>query len=455
MKRLLTISIVAVLNIVLLSCTKINEDAGSEPNVDGYVSEYTVPIDSALLYLSDFIQAGEVTRSSALKIENIQVVKRSKVATRMSYNNEDMLYLVKFAENQGSAVLAADSRIDAPVLALLDEGAFIPDDFEDPGYNNPNNLIINVDGEDFNLYCAAEDDYYIGSPNDEASQRSLVASMIESYAQNSIENSSTGGSKYQRRGNGEVVQSNLMLRTKWHQDSPFNDLTPIKGGRRSPAGCVAVALAQIMAYHEYPRNLTCNGVPCNWKEMKDYGQNPTSVSAASLANFISVLGVNCNMRYRKNYAFATPQAAKRCLSNFGYRNVKKKLGYNGGTILSMIDEGNPVFIGALSGLFGGGHAWVIDGYKYVGSRNITRADRDIYYGRRVGDGSYQVNRNTLLVHCNWGWKGGFCNGYYASGVFNIKNGPIELGDYDTKYERGVNENYNWWFRILTYDNPNN
>lgn len=453
MKRLLTVSIVAVLNVVLLSCTKINEDAGSEPDADGYVSEYAVPIDSALLYLSDFIQSGEVTRSSALKIENIQVVKRSKVATRMSYNNEDMLYLVKFAENQGSAVLAADSRIDAPVLALLDEGAFIPDDFEDPGYNDPNNLIINVDGEDFNLYCAAEDDYYIGGPNDEASQRGLVASMIESYAVNSIENSSGGGSKYQRRGNGEIIQSNLMLRTKWHQGSPFNDLTPIKRGQRSPAGCVAVALAQIMAYHEYPRNLTCNGVPCNWNEMKNYSILNPSVGAIPLANFLSVLGVSLKMWYGKNNAFATPQNAKNTMLFFGYSNVKKKLGYNGGTILSMIDEGNPVFIGALSGITGGGHAWVIDGYKYVGSRNITRADRDIYYGRRVGDGSYQVNRNTLLVHCNWGW-GGASNGYYASGVFNIKDGPLEYGDYDTQDDSGNKGNYNWWFRILTYDNPN-
>lgn len=50
MKRLLTISIVVVLNVVLFSCTKINEDAGLEPNGDGYVSEYAVPIESALLY---------------------------------------------------------------------------------------------------------------------------------------------------------------------------------------------------------------------------------------------------------------------------------------------------------------------------------------------------------------------------------------------------------------------
>lgn len=185
----------------------------------------------------------------------------------MNLHNEDMLYLIKFSDGQG-VVLSADYRIEAPVLALLDDSYFSLDDFENPGYNNPNNLIINVDGEDFNLYCAEENDYYIGGPTDEATQRSIIASMIESYAINSIENSSTGGSKYQRGGNGEVVQSNLMLRTEWHQNSSFNDLMPIESGRRSPAGCVA--LGQIMAYHEYPRNLSCNGVPCNWNEMKNY-----------------------------------------------------------------------------------------------------------------------------------------------------------------------------------------
>ena len=50
------------------------------------------------------------------------------------------------------------------------------------------------------------------------------------------------------------------LNTKWHQGSPFNDFCPIDlaTGKRSVAGCPAVAMAQICNYHETTHNVQFN-----------------------------------------------------------------------------------------------------------------------------------------------------------------------------------------------------
>ena len=41
-----------------------------------------------------------------------------------------------------------------------------------------------------------------------------------------------------------------LLTTEWHQDYPFNRYTPIKGKKHAPAGCVPIAIAQVVNYHQ-------------------------------------------------------------------------------------------------------------------------------------------------------------------------------------------------------------
>lgn len=55
-------------------------------------------------------------------------------------------------------------------------------------------------------------------------------------------------------GRTDPVQVGPLLDSNWHQNAPFNNLCPIwpGDGERSFAGCVAIAMAQIMKYHEWP-----------------------------------------------------------------------------------------------------------------------------------------------------------------------------------------------------------
>jgi len=43
-----------------------------------------------------------------------------------------------------------------------------------------------------------------------------------------------------------------LIQTQWHQHYPFNKALPMHNGRRVVAGCVNIALAQIMYYYQYP-----------------------------------------------------------------------------------------------------------------------------------------------------------------------------------------------------------
>ena len=63
----------------------------------------------------------------------------------------------------------------------------------------------------------------------------------------------------------------------------------------------------------------------------------------------------------------------------------------------------------------------------------------------------KIDSRTLL-HCNWGW-GGWCDGYYYSKLFDVRQGAVELDDGDQSYLEYPNFKYTWWFRMITYDKP--
>lgn len=51
----------------------------------------------------------------------------------------------------------------------------------------------------------------------------------------------------------------------------------------------------------------------------------------------------------------------------------------------------------------------------------------------IFDPNFMLNPPKLIgkdidyvVHCNFGWENGACNGHYNTGVFNLINGAVEL-----------------------------
>jgi len=89
-----------------------------------------------------------------------------------------------------------------------------------------------------------------------------------------------------------------LLTTQWHQDAPFNasvQLVVDNNGNlvRAKAGCVAVAIAQIMKYHKYSYNFNFS---FNWNLMPDIGQN-TNPATHHTPDFIYDVGQAADTNY--------------------------------------------------------------------------------------------------------------------------------------------------------------
>lgn len=107
---------------------------------------------------------------------------------------------------------------------------------------------------------------------------------------------------------------NCILETKWGQSAPFNNLC-----NGNVAGCVAVAMAQIMYKHKYPSSYS-------WSNMlKTYQTNGyTTTQANAVAKLIRDCGISVNMDYGTDASAAKSCDAAWALAHkFGYNpNIK-------------------------------------------------------------------------------------------------------------------------------------
>ena len=181
-----------------------------------------------------------------------------------------------------------------------------------------------------------------------------------------------------------------MITTKWDQTKPYN--AQLKD-ERYPTGCVATAMAQMMAYHKWPDALEkdVNELPAttfNWSLMRDeYNTDDIDESAQEVAKLMKYCGAAVCMDYNwgesKAYFHALGDALKYF---FGYDKTVHDI-YRGSytteewdsLIYNELANGRPVIYSAKAY---NGHAMICDGYD--------------------GEGYY---------HINWGWSGDY-DGYY-------------------------------------------
>lgn len=212
-----------------------------------------------------------------------------------------------------------------------------------------------------------------------------------------------------------------MLSTAWDQWQPYNN--KLNG---CAAGCVPVALAQIFTQLEYNWYGTYG---FDWKAMKAK-KNAADLSSDvqdKIALFIAYLGVSMNAKYTSELTGVDYKDLKKFLDKNKYTYIDHL--YDNNVVKTSLSLGIPVFCEGFDAMlydkgkiqFGGGHAWVIDGYK-----NFTCTVKDKKTGKesRITDD---------FIHCNMGW-GGKCNGYYRGAVFNVKD--IAYSDYKNKYLTG-------------------
>ena len=211
----------------------------------------------------------------------------------------------------------------------------------------------------------------------------------------------------------------LLKTAEWNQMAPFNKNTP----NNYVTGCVATAGAIVMKHHGYPakgtgsHSYTWNGktVSASFEHTYDWASMPVKYDGTNDAAFDGVarlmadLGVAVEMQYNKNGSGAYIGDLVTALQKYyGYSKLSHLMAIEdvgaeawNGRLREEIDANRPVLYAA-SDPAGGGHAFVIDGYK---------------------DESFSVN---------WGW-GGYCDGFYKIGALNPESVGKPTGD---KYNVG-------------------
>lgn len=216
-----------------------------------------------------------------------------------------------------------------------------------------------------------------------------------------------------------------MLTTTWDQGTYYNIYTPGTGSTKTPVGCVATAMAQIMKYWDAPTtgtgsysyNHNTYGV-----QSADFGATSyqwglmpntlTNASPQASKNAVSLLGYHCAVAVRMDFDPSGSGSQvlawsnnSRCAENAFKNNFGYKTSINGvyredysdaqwdALLKTELDNARPVLYAGYGAV--GGHAFVFDGYD----------DNDMF-------------------HINWGW-GGMSNGYFT--VDNLAPSALGIG----------------------------
>lgn len=184
---------------------------------------------------------------------------------------------------------------------------------------------------------------------------------------------------------------------------------------RYPAGCVAVAMAQLMVFHGHPA--VVGGVTHNWVQYRNYktAQNIPTNAADNVATLLYDIGQKVGMQYACSGSGSNIYAAQSAFVSFyGYASDLVS-NYNFSTVQSSINAGRPVYFRGDDKAYG--HAWIADGYEkenyyeeewvytYDAANNLIDTE---YRGIVSGGTGY-------LLHFNLGW-GGQNDGYYLSNL---------------------------------------
>ena len=193
-----------------------------------------------------------------------------------------------------------------------------------------------------------------------------------------------------------------MIKTQWGQDYPYNLMTPTINGEHCPAGCSAVALAQLLNYFRHPYvpkvvntqpsldkgyGITFEELPpyqFQWDKVLDKYSLVKGVDSEESVKEIATIMKYCGYMLQANYtpnvttagiAYKAPNNP--CLKYFDFYDAYGAFDNEiEGQLAKHIEMGIPVFCGTC------GHNFLIDG--------------------RDADGLY---------HFNLGWNGSM-DGYY-------------------------------------------
>ena len=176
---------------------------------------------------------------------------------------------------------------------------------------------------------------------------SVDVNTIKDYLASDAEDRFLGGwsSTVYIRVKKNVVRKNMnpLLQSSWGQKAGYNNGIPNK----YPVGCCAVAVGQIMRYHEYP-------ISYNWQLM-NYNY-PTDITA----EFLYDVAEKMHTKYGEDVSTSTIDNSCKALREYGYNSTVTSHHY--ATVEKQLKNKMPVFMMGIKPGEKIGHAWVCDGF---------------------------------------------------------------------------------------------
>ena len=223
----------------------------------------------------------------------------------------------------------------------------------------------------------------------------------------------------ERRKSPQRADIAPLLTCKFHQKDPFNLKCPEVNGRHCVAGCVAVSMAQIMHYWQWPKKTTFTipayttstlgiempAIPpttIDWDNMPHhYNEADTDEKKEAVATLMALCGTAVIMDYTPNSSGSASFPLAYDLLDYDITSMQEvsRRDYSDADweemLYNELQQQRPIDYGGISDS-GGGHAFVIDGYQY---------HDDAYW------------------HVNWGWGGGYvvAGTYYEQQYYTLDN----------------------------------
>ena len=403
---------------------------------------YEVTPEDAVSCLGMFL-SNTGTRASLNDVTIKTLMKSDFVPATRSSDAEDApaVYLIDIPEG-GCAVMGADKRLE-PVYAIMDETKLSPEDLVATSTRTES-----TGEEDIQTFVT-------GLIND-AVEADIMGIPIIKDTTELIPNPYPHDEEW--IDTTILNQISPLLNTKWHQNAPFNNHYPIySSGIRKYAGCGVIAAAQILYKNRKPNSI--NGIAFDWNLISqyeyDYSSTPSLSARMEIANYVHTIAQASNAEL-DNGILETGSPVNDMVSFFsqcGYTNVSLAA-YSYSAVEAMLSNNHPVWMWGAYNYDNPAHAWVVDGcleYKFdYWIRDYK--EPPIMVGELPYD-EYIYNTQYIdLVHCNYGW-GGKCDGYYTSGIFDLRN-ELDIDNIDTSIGdfAGTGNYYNTYLEIIKYTN---
>lgn len=308
-------------------------------------------------------------------------------------------YVFPFGENKGFAIVSGDD--DMPeIVGYADHGTY-----------DANNMPAAM--------AAFLNNY-----------RATIEAMKQGNA-SAIKNIAEAKALRANNTRATTAVSPLLGDIKWNQSEPYNNMCPkYDGTNLSATGCVATAMAQVMMYWKYPKELKAD---INEYETSTHKLTIAGETKGQKYDWDNMLHTYTNNNYTQTQADAVAKLILHC-----GKAVEMDYGEESGAIVTP---------GRLAKYFGYDSDLMLDlmrscftlaEWTAIIDKEL-QAKRPILYSGRTTNGGHQFvcdgSDGNGLYHINWGW-GGYQDGYFDITILNPGQGGIGAGNVTDGYNRG-------------------